>query len=249
MEEILNSSSVNNVRFRMSKPQGYYTEDVDKFIDEQVKSSLTAYELTIKELQTNNYSLELQVKELNDEMSTLRIKADFSSSQALADEDSLLAESINKNETLQREIFTLKARQKELEEALVEWEKYAEEVQAVLSERTDSGPNREETLQEAETNYAQAEIFEEEAQTPTYEEPETVYAPEPVYNNETVHNETLAPEPVEQKSKENEMLSNIMLSVESEISEEELQKILAEEGMLTEEEMYGTPDKVKPEDL
>jgi hypothetical protein len=282
MDEILNSNSVNDVRFRMSKPQGYYAEDVDRFIDEQVKSSLAAYELTIKELQTSNYSLELQVKELNDEMTALRIKADFSVGQAMADEDSLLAQSIEKQEALELEIKALKLREQELEHALKEWQDYAAQVEALVNNQT-STPTVETTneayyeeptqsytepepehfeepqpyVQQSGETYAEPEspyLATEQKYTPepVYEEPQPTYTPEPVYEEPQP---TYTPEPVEETisapapKAEDALLSSIMMSVESEISDDELQRILAEEGVMSEEERYGGTDKIRPEDL
>jgi hypothetical protein len=263
MDEILNSNSVNDIRFRMSKPQGYYAEDVDRFIDEQVKSSLAAYELTIKELQTSNYSLELKTKELNEEMTALRIKADFSVGQAMADEDSLLTQSIEKQEKLELQIKELKVREQELEHALKEWQDYAAQVEALVNSQQSAAPVVEtveeydyvEPQPEPVQEYVQPEPVQEYVQpepVQEYVQPEPAYTPEPVQEYvqpepEPVYTPESA-QPTTPKPEDN-VLSNIMMSVESEISDDELQRILAEEGGMSEEERYGGTDKIRPEDL
>lgn len=255
MDEILNSNSLNDVRFRMSKPQGYYAEDVDKFVDEQVKSSLAAYELQIKEMQASVYALESQLKEQEDELSTLRMKSDFSRGNALVEEDNLLQDAVQKQETLELE-------NSQLRQSLQEWQQYAAAVEEVLNQANGEQPQTvEPATEEAAENFTPQPETQPEPQpyveTEPYTpqpimQPEPVAQPEPTTPTQSGQTQPAPTSPeteTDRISATDKALEDIMLSVESEISEDELKAVLAEVGEETEDERYLSADEVKPEDL
>jgi len=249
MDEILNSNSISDVRFRMSKPQGYYAEDVDKFVDEQVCGSLAAYELQVKELQANIYSLEMQVKDQDNELSTLRMQADFSQSNAINEEDSLVAEAVAAQEKLERENAKLR-------EAIKEWEQWAESVEQTLNEQ--------QTIEEPEPQPVAVPEPAVAAEPVVVPEPEPAaapastqqtFTPQPIQQPSTLEpSPTITPKidtpPADKETNEKDKaLQDIMLSVESEISEEELRKVLEEVEETKEDDLYMEAKDVKPEDL
>jgi len=108
MDEILNSKNINNVRFRMAKPQGYFTEDVEAFIDGTLKQSVAAYELKIREQEQNVTDLETDNMQLKARVSELELKATFNEGSERVSDDGTLMEALSKQSELESEIARLK---------------------------------------------------------------------------------------------------------------------------------------------
>ena len=256
MSDILNSNNVNETRFRMSKPQGYFTEDVDKFIDEVVLSSITAYELKIKEITNQQYVSEQKIREMEEELSSLRLKTEFSSSNAAMQNDDMLAATIQKQEALEAENARLVAENKELRDTIDQWEAYSNSLQQKVEEYESGGTAPAtvvETYEPEPTPVAEPVAYEPEP-TPVAEP--VAYEPEPTPVAEPVAYE---PEPtpvVEPASTTStpvtefeQSFSDTILNSDLEISEEELAAVLAEVGDDFEDDLYISTDKIDPEDL
>jgi hypothetical protein len=110
MDEILNSNNLSNIRFRMAKPQGYYTEDVEKFIDVTVRESVIAYQNEISENQKTINGLSERVNQLNSRIAELELKDNFSSASSNLETDDALMASLVKQEELEAENTDLKTK-------------------------------------------------------------------------------------------------------------------------------------------
>lgn len=108
MDEILNSKNINNLRFRMAKPQGYFTEDVEAFIDGTLKQSIAAYELKIREQEQSVKDLEDDNSQLRASVSELELKATFNEGTSNMSNDETLMEALAKQSQLESEIARLK---------------------------------------------------------------------------------------------------------------------------------------------
>ena len=129
MDEILNSRSLNSVRFRMAKPQGYYTEDVEDFIDNVVRNSIATYEVKISDQERDITTLNNKIDELNSKNSELEIKANFSDASGSAAQDEALVIALETNDTLEKQIASLKADLAEKEEFVKQLNAYIDEIQ------------------------------------------------------------------------------------------------------------------------
>lgn len=257
MSEILNSNNINETRFRMSKPQGYYTEDVDKFVDEVVLSSIAAYELRIKEITNQQYANEQKMREMNDELSSLRLKTEFSSSASSIQSDEMLVLAIQKQESLEAHNKALAEENQELRTTIDQWEEYskalAEKVQEY--ETGNSGPSDSVATKIVEPveEYSSIYNYEEPEQTVTptyYAEPEVTnpqpsqtFMPTatPIVEPEQQNIKSLSPQPLS--------FSDSILSSDLEISEDELAKALEEAGDFDEDDAYMAAENIKPGDL
>lgn len=141
MDEILNTSNLGNIRFRMSKPQGYFTEDVEKFIDGAVRESLTVYQEEITNARKNVKSMEERIAQLNNRIAELEIKENFDAAAGNIEQDEALVASLQKQEAMEDEITSLKtkvnafdAELKAKDSHIDELNKYIDEVQPILEQ-------------------------------------------------------------------------------------------------------------------
>jgi hypothetical protein len=141
MDEILNTSNINNVRFRMAKPQGYYTEDVERFIDVEVKESLAAYQQEVETGARKIESLESRINQLNNTIAEFEIKDNFSAASNNIEQDEALMASLEKQEAMEVEMTNLKTKVASLEadlkakdEYIAELNKYIDDVQPIVEE-------------------------------------------------------------------------------------------------------------------
>lgn len=132
MDEILNSKNLNGVRFRMAKPQGYYTEDVDNFVDGAIKKSIAAYEVKISEQEQTIARLENQIAPMQAKISELEIKADFADASGDAQQDDALIQSIAKQEELEAQILALRSEIGEKEDYITQLNTYIDEVAPLI---------------------------------------------------------------------------------------------------------------------
>jgi chromosome segregation ATPase len=107
MDEILNTNNLNNVRFRMSKPQGYFTEDVEEFIDVQVKQSLSSYEKEIASLKKQLAASQSTIDEQNQRLLNFEVQSSFNEASSTIETDESLMKALEKNEELEAEILRL----------------------------------------------------------------------------------------------------------------------------------------------
>lgn len=133
MDEILNSKNLNGVRFRMSKPQGYFTEDVDNFIDDSVKRSVAAYEVKISEQESTINRLESQIGPLEAKISELEIKANFAEAGGSAQQDDALVQSLAKQDELEAQILSLKSQLGEKQDYITQLNSYIDEVEPLIT--------------------------------------------------------------------------------------------------------------------
>lgn len=132
MDEILNSRSLNGVRFRMAKPQGYYTEDVEDFIDNQVRNSIATYEVKISDQEKEITTLNNKIDTLTSMVSELEIKANFNDASGSAEQDAALVASLERTESLEKQVATLQADLAEKEEFIKQLNAYIDEVQPYI---------------------------------------------------------------------------------------------------------------------
>jgi hypothetical protein len=263
MSEILNSNNINETRFRMSKPQGYYTEDVDKFVDEVVLSSITAYELRIKEITNQQYANEQKMREMEEELSSLRLKTEFSSSASSIQSDEMLVLAIQKQESLEAQNKSLVEENQELRKTIDQWEEYsnalAQKVEeyetgnAAPSGMAAAAVNTTTTVQPAEEYNVAVDSYEnpEQSAAPIYYEEPVVEDVQPVQT--FIPSVTPVMEPAQDSAptvtSQPLSFSDSILSNDLEISEDELAKALAEAGDFDEDDAYMASENIKPEDL
>ena len=132
MDEILNSKNLNGIRFRMAKPQGYYTEDVDNFVDGAIKKSIAAYEVKVSEQEQTIARLENQIAPMQAKISELEIKADFADASGDAQQDDALIQSIAKQEELEAQILALRSEIGEKEDYITQLNTYIDEVAPLI---------------------------------------------------------------------------------------------------------------------
>lgn len=132
MDEILNSKNLNGIRFRMAKPQGYYTEDVDNFVDGAIKKSIAAYEVKVSEQEQTIARLENQIAPMQAKISELEIKADFADASGDAQQDDALIQSIAKQEELEAQILALRSEIGEKEDYITQLNTYIDEVSPLI---------------------------------------------------------------------------------------------------------------------
>jgi chromosome segregation ATPase len=169
-EFVLDVRSVEKVRFRMSKPQGYFTEDVERWIDGQLKSSLQYYQTEINELNRTNSALENSVQEKNSRIAELEMAVQFNQSNNLQEEDVMIAKLSNDNEALSLENTGLKAKIVELEESLREQTKYAEELTAWGNQAVEQGEQAIKELNQLKAQLASLDVKEDLTTYPSEEE-------------------------------------------------------------------------------
>lgn len=133
MDEILNSKNINSIRFRMAKPQGYFTEDVDNFIDDAIKKSIAAYEVKISEQENLINRLESQIAPLEAKVSELEIKANFAEAGGSAQQDEALIQSMAKQEELEQQILALKSELGEKQDYITQLNSYIDEVEPLIA--------------------------------------------------------------------------------------------------------------------
>lgn len=261
MSEILNSNNINETRFRMSKPQGYYTDDVDKFVDEVVLSSITAYELRIKEITNHQYANEQKIREMEEELSSLRLKTEFTSSATSIQSDEMLVLAIQKQESLETQNKALSEENHELRKTIDQWEEYSNAL-AQKVEEYESGHAAPSGMAVAATTAAVGAAVANVEVEQEYVEPQQYIPPTPVSYEEpelggaqttTAFMPTVTPigEPKVAPVNETQALSfsDTILSSDLEISEDELAAALAEAGDFDEDEAYLPSENIKPEDL
>lgn len=132
MDEILNSRSLNGVRFRMAKPQGYYTEDVEDFIDNQVRNSIATYEVKISDQEKEITTLNNKIDTLTSMVSELEIKANFNDASGSAEQDTALVAALERTESLEKQVASLQADLAEKEEFIKQLNSYIDEVQPYI---------------------------------------------------------------------------------------------------------------------
>jgi chromosome segregation ATPase len=112
----------------MAKPQGYYTEDVEQFIDVTVRESVVAYQNEISSQAKNIDSLEERVNQLNSRIAELELKDSFASASNNMETDDALMASLEKQEAMELEVSSLKTKVASLESELATKENYAQEL-------------------------------------------------------------------------------------------------------------------------
>lgn len=177
MDEILNSRSLNSVKFRMAKPQGYYTEDVEDFIDNVVRNSIATYELKVSDQEREIVTLNNKIDELSSKNSELEIKANFNDASGSAAQDEALVIALENNESLEKQIATLKADLAEKEEFIKQLNSYIDEIQPYV-----------------EAGVSAAALANDVADIPAEEAPE---APEDIPAEDTVEEIMIVEEVVE----------------------------------------------------
>lgn len=125
----------------MAKPQGYYTEDVERFIDVEVKESLAAYQQDVETKARKIESLEERINQLNNTIAELEIKDNFASAQGNIEQDEALMASLEKQEAMETELTNLKTRvasfdtdMKAKDDYIAELNKYIDELQPILEQ-------------------------------------------------------------------------------------------------------------------
>ena len=246
MDEILNSRSLNSVRFRMAKPQGYYTEDVEDFIDNVVRNSIATYEVKISDQERDITTLNNKIDELNSKNSELEIKANFSDASGSAAQDEALVIALETNDTLEKQIASLKADLAEKEEFVKQLNAYIDEIQpyveAGVSAAALANDVAEIPAEEApEAPEDIAEVEEETVEEITIVEEVVAESPEPVMDEDDDDDDDDEPEvdadelraALEAEDSDDDV-SNITEDKEMdddlEVDEEELRKALEEAG-------------------
>lgn len=138
-DEILSSKGIGGLRFRMAKPQGYFTEDIESFIDGPLKQTLAAYELKTSQQESTITRLENRITELDSKVAELELKNSFQESSMNVQSDDALMASLEQQERLEKENQTYKTKLQELEGELAairislrEKDTYAQELDAYI---------------------------------------------------------------------------------------------------------------------
>ena len=161
MDEILNSRSINGIRFRMAKPQGYYTEDVENFIDNEVRNSIATYEVKVSDQEREITNLNNKIDALNSKISELEIKANFNDASGNAEQDEALVNALERNEVLEKQVASLTADLTEKEEFIKQLNAYIDEVQPYIEAgigNVNSEPAEEAVLVTVEEEYVEESI-------------------------------------------------------------------------------------------
>lgn len=138
-DEILNSKGVSGIRFRMAKPQGYFTEDIEAFIDGPLKQTLAAYELKTSQQESTITRLENRITELDSKVAELELRNSFQESSMNVQSDDALMASLEQQERLEKENQAYKIKLQEIEGELAamrislkEKDQYANELDAYI---------------------------------------------------------------------------------------------------------------------
>jgi uncharacterized coiled-coil protein SlyX len=272
-DEILNSKGISSIRFRMAKPQGYFTEDIEAFVDGPLKQTLAAYELKTSQQESTITRLENRITELDSKVAELELRNSFQESSMNVQSDDALMASLEQQERLEKENQAYKVRFQELEGELAamrislnEKDNYAKELDAYIDKIQPILQAGSKALQ-ASGNYQ--EVVEPQAvTTPQYEElqADNLYAEDLVEEElETVSVEEAIVEPeieainddaiTVHKTSENFDFFNLDAEIDLEEIKDELDEALAKEEAEELEEYDVLPDGTKvpkgirPEDL
>ena len=169
MDEILNSRSLNGVRFRMAKPQGYYTEDVENFLDNEVRNSIATYELKVSDQEKEIVILSNKIDELTSKISELEIKVNFNDASGNAEQDAVLVATLERNESLEKQVQALQADLAEKEAFINQLNSYIDEIQPYVEAAVNGT-----VIESAEEDNVSEEVENDDNSAENVEEPEEI---------------------------------------------------------------------------
>lgn len=129
-DDLLTPKRAEKVRFRISKPSGYYAPDVEAFIEGALKNSLDWYIEAI-------YQRDLALSEMEKQVAQLRTRAtqnEIAEGTNSVTKDSEMLALLNRAQTAEEKVALLQQTVSEREQRIKEFEEYAEKVEPYMEQ-------------------------------------------------------------------------------------------------------------------